>query len=149
LKPVSAETVIQDQPVRCVVSPTSPAISPGSDPPWVAPLRPDLLADQLLATCPQLSDLILTGYGHISAPGQLEQLLSELTRAQARAPVHAALGQLLTAQLPGLLAAATDAPTGLLPGLLDLALTRCPSPPRPRQISFPSTAPVSLRLLSQ
>ena len=35
---------------------------PGSDPPWVAPLRPDLLAEQLLATCAQLSDLILAGY---------------------------------------------------------------------------------------
>ena len=39
---------------------------PGSDPPWVAPLRPDLLAEQLLATCPQLSDLILAGYASAS-----------------------------------------------------------------------------------
>ena len=35
---------------------------PGSDPPWVAPLRPDLLAEQLLATCAQLTDLVLAGY---------------------------------------------------------------------------------------
>lgn len=38
---------------------------PGSDPPWVAALRPDLLAEQLLATCPQLSDLVLSGYACI------------------------------------------------------------------------------------
>jgi tetratricopeptide (TPR) repeat protein len=101
---------------------------PGSDPPWVAPMRPDLLAEQLLATCPQLPDLVLTGYGHISGPGQLEQLLTELTRAQARAMVHAALDQLLTAQLPAMVTAAADAPAGLLPDLLDLALTCCPQP---------------------
>ena len=39
---------------------------PGSDPPWVAPLRPDLLAEQLLATCAQLSDLVLAGYASIA-----------------------------------------------------------------------------------
>jgi len=101
---------------------------PGSDPPWVAPLRPDLLAEQLLATCPQLNDLVLSGYAFIDAPGQLEHLLTELTRAAGRAPVHEALEQLLVAHLPRLLDAAIDAPASRLPDLLGLALTRCPRP---------------------
>jgi tetratricopeptide (TPR) repeat protein len=101
---------------------------PGSNPPWVAPLRPDLLAEQLLATCPQLNDLVLSGYAFIGTPGQLEHLLTELTRAAGRPPVHEALEQLLIAHLPRLLAAAIDAPAGQLPDLLSLALTRCPQP---------------------
>ena len=99
---------------------------PGSDPPWVAPMRPDLLAEQLLATCPQLSELILAGYAQIDAPGQLEQLLTELTRAETRTPVFEALDRLLTAHLPVLLTITTEAPSSRLPNLLDLALTRCP-----------------------
>jgi tetratricopeptide (TPR) repeat protein len=101
---------------------------PGSDPPWAAPLRPDLLAEQLLATCPELSDLVLSGYACIDAPEQLEQLLTELTRAAGRARVHEALEQLLAVHLPGLVAAALDAPSSRLPELLGLALTRCPQP---------------------
>ena len=101
---------------------------PGSDPPWVAPLRPDLLAEQLLATCAQLSDLILAGYASAGRPEQLEQLLAELTHADTRRPVREALGQLLDAHLPVLFTAAVDSPAGRLPDLLDLALTYCPQP---------------------
>ena len=89
---------------------------PGSDPPWVAPLRPDLLAEQLLATCAQLSDLILAGYASAGRPEQLEQLLAELTHADTRRPVREALGQLLDAHLPVLFTAAVDSPAGRLPG---------------------------------
>jgi tetratricopeptide (TPR) repeat protein len=99
---------------------------PGSDPPWVAPLRPDLLAEQLLASCPQLTDLVLGGYSDIAPPGQLEQLLTELTRADTRIPVREALDKLLTLYLPGLLTAAIDRPSGRLPDLLAVALARCP-----------------------
>jgi hypothetical protein len=52
---------------------------PGSDPTWVAPMRPDLLAEQLLASCPRLADLVLAGYASIGTPKQAEQILAELT----------------------------------------------------------------------
>jgi hypothetical protein len=99
---------------------------PGSGPPWVAPLRPDLLAEQLLATCTQLTDLVLVGYA--SMPGQAEPMLTELTRAGARLPVRGALDRLLAGHLHGLLTAAIDAPAGRLPDLLDLALQLAPQP---------------------
>ena len=101
---------------------------PGGDPPWVAPLRPDLLAEQLLASCPQLTELSLAGYSSITVLGQREQLLTELIRAGSRAPVREALDQLLVTQLPGLLTTATGNPFTRLPDLLAVALTRCPQP---------------------
>jgi tetratricopeptide (TPR) repeat protein len=101
---------------------------PGSDPPWVAPLRPDLLAEQLLATCAQLSELVLAGYASAGRPEQVEQLLAELTHADTRPAVREALGQLLDAYLPVLFTAAVDSPSSRLPDLLDLALTHCPQP---------------------
>ena len=101
---------------------------PGSDPPWVAPLRPDLLAEQLLATCAQLSELVVAGYASITVPGQAEQILTELTRAGTRPPVHGALERLLDDHLPDLLTAAIDAPAGRLPDLLDHALQLAPQP---------------------
>ena len=101
---------------------------PGGDPPWVAPLRPDLLAEQLLASCPQLIELSLAGYSSITVWGQLEQLLTELIRAGTRTPVREALDQLLATQLPGLLTTAIDNPSTRLPDLLAVALTRCPQP---------------------
>ena len=101
---------------------------PGSDPPWVAPLRPDLLAEQLLATCAQLTDLVLAGYANITMPEQAEQILTELTRAGTRPPVREALDRLLGDQLPDLLTAAIDAPAGRLPDLLDNALQLAPQP---------------------
>ncbi|WP_222273157.1 tetratricopeptide repeat protein [Modestobacter marinus] len=103
---------------------------PGAEPPWVAPLRPDLLAEQLLATCPALTDLVLTGYRQItdsaSSGAQVEQLLAELTRSATREPVRDALDRLLTDRLPDLLTAALADPAGRLPDLLDRALTQCP-----------------------
>ena len=101
---------------------------PGGDPPWVAPLRPDLMAEQLLASCPQLSDLSLAGYSSITVWGQLEQLLTELIRADTRTPVREALDQLLATQLANLLEVAIDHPSTRLPDLLAVALTRCPQP---------------------
>ena len=101
---------------------------PGSDPSWVAPLRPDLLAEQLLATCAQLSDLVLAGYASITMPGQAGQILTELTRAGTRLPVRDALDRLLGDHLPDLLTAAIDAPAGRLPDLLDHALQLVPQP---------------------
>ena len=101
---------------------------PGSDPPWVAPLRPDLLAEQLLATCAQLSELVLAGYASITMPEQAEQILTELTRAGTRLPVREALDRLLDDHLPDLLTAAIDAPAGRLPDLLDHALQLAPQP---------------------
>ena len=101
---------------------------PGSDPPWVAPLRPDLLAEQLLATCAQLSELVLAGYASITMPEQAEQILTELTRAGTRLPVRGALDRLLDDYLPDLLTAAIDAPAGRLPDLLDRALQQAPQP---------------------
>lgn len=98
----------------------------GIDPPWVAPLRPDLLAEQLLATCAQLSDLVLAGYA--SMPEQAEQILTELNRAGTRLPVRGALDLLLDDHLPDLLTAAIDAPAGRLPELLDQAQQLAPQP---------------------
>jgi hypothetical protein len=106
---------------------------PGSDPPWVAPLRPDLLAEQLLATCAQLTDLVLVGYA--SMPGQAEQILAELTRAGTRLPVRGALDLLLAGHLPGLLGAAIDAPAGRLSDLLDHALQLTPKPALAAQLA--------------
>ena len=100
---------------------------PGSDPPWVAPLRPDLLAEQLLATCAQLADLVLAGYASARRPEQAEQMLTELTHAGTRPPVREALGRLLDARLPVLFTAAIDRPSSRLPDLLDLALTQLPA----------------------
>ena len=101
---------------------------PGSDPPWAAPLRPYPVAEQLLATCAQLSDLVLAGFPRVSTPRQLEQLLTELTRAGTRPPVRGALDRLLDDHLPDLLTAAIDAPAGRLPDLLDQALQLAPQP---------------------
>jgi Tetratricopeptide repeat len=101
---------------------------PGSDPPWVAPLRPDLLAEQLLATCAQLTELVLAGYTSITLPEQAEQILTELTRAGARPPVCGALERLLDDHLPDLLTAAIETPAGQLPDLLDHALQLAPQP---------------------
>ena len=42
--------------------------------------------------------------------GQLEQLLTKLTRADIRTPVRNALGRLLNAHLPDLVDAAVEAP---------------------------------------
>lgn len=64
---------------------------PGSDPPWIVPLCPDLLAEQLLATCAQLTELVLVGYARITMPEQAEQILTELTHAGTRLPVREAL----------------------------------------------------------
>ena len=101
---------------------------PGGDPPWVAPLRPDLLAEQLLATCAQLTDLVLASYGSITTHGQAEQMLTELTRAGTRPPVRGALDRLLGGHLPDLLTAAIHASEGQLPDLVDLALQLAPQP---------------------
>ena len=108
---------------------------PGSDPPWVAPLRPDLLAEQLLATCAQLSELVLAGYASITMPEQAEQILTELTRAGTRLPVRGALDRLLDDHLPDLLTAAIDAPAGRLPDLLDRALQLAPQPGQAAQLA--------------
>ena len=64
----------------------------------------------------------------LARPAQLEQLLTVLTQAGARAPVREALSRLLAAHLPDLLTATLDAPAGRLPDLLDLALVHCPQP---------------------
>ena len=103
-------------------------VYPGSDPPWVEPLRPDLLAEQLLASCDQLTELVLAGYASITLPEQVEQILTELTRAGTRLPVRGALDRLLGDYLPDLLTAAIDAPAGRLPDLLDRALQLAPQP---------------------
>ena len=102
---------------------------PGSDndPPWVAPLRPDLLAEQLLATCAQLTKLVLAGYASITTPEQAEQILTELTRAGTRLPVRGALSRLLDDHLPDLLTAAIDAPAGSR----TCSTTRCDWRPSP------------------
>ncbi|HEY3981052.1 MAG TPA: tetratricopeptide repeat-containing serine protease family protein [Streptosporangiaceae bacterium] len=113
---------------RAAVSAWLHELYPGADPPWTAPVRPDPLAEQLLASCPQLSDLVLAGYAVIDQPEQLEQVLAELTRAGGRQAVRDALARLLDTHLPDLLAAAVRAPAGRLPDLLDLALTLIPRP---------------------
>jgi hypothetical protein len=117
-----------DAAARAAVATRLRQLYPGSDPPWVAPLRPDLLAGQLLATCVQLSDLILAGYASAGKPEQLEQLLAELTHADTRPAVREALSHLLDARLSVLFAAAVDRSSSRLPDLLDLALTHCPRP---------------------
>jgi tetratricopeptide (TPR) repeat protein len=101
---------------------------PGSDPPWVAPLRPDLLAEQLLATCAQLSELVLAGYASATLPDQAEQILTELTRAGTRLAVRGALDRLLHDHLRDLVTVAIDAPAGSFPDLLDQALQLAPQP---------------------
>ena len=113
---------------RAAVATWLRGLYPGSDPPWVAPLRPDLLAEQLLATCAQLTEVVLAGYASITMPEQAEQILTELTRAGTRPPVRGALDRLLNDHLPDLLTAAVDAPAGLLPDLLDHALQLAPQP---------------------
>ena len=113
---------------RAAVATWLRGLYPGSDPPWIAPLRPDLLAEQLLATCDQLTELVLAGYASITMPEQAEQILTELTRAGTRPPVRGALDRLLNDHLPDLLTAAIDTPTGQLPDLLDQALQLAPQP---------------------
>ena len=113
---------------RAAVATWLRGLYPGSDPPWVAPLRPDLLAEQLLASCEQLSELVLAGYASITVPEQTEQILAELTRAGTRHPVRGALDRLLANHLPDLLTAAMRAPAGRLPDLLDHALRLAPQP---------------------
>ncbi|SNR82493.1 Tetratricopeptide repeat-containing protein [Geodermatophilus saharensis] len=119
--------------IRGAVATWLHGIYPGTTPVWVVPLRPDLLTEQLLATCAELTDLVLTGYGRITDEGnasgaQAEQVLAELTRAAGRNPVSAALDRLLSDRLPDLLDAALINPAGRLPDLLDRALTKCPQP---------------------
>ena len=72
--------------------------TPELSPPWISPLRPDLLTEQLLTTCPDLAELVLTGYDRLTAddqaPGgaQVAQLLTELTRAATATPSPSGAG---------------------------------------------------------
>ncbi len=101
---------------------------PGVGRAGISALRPDLLAEQLLATVEHLPDLTLAVYAHVSAAEELAQLLAELIRAAGRPQVHLALDRLLSTHLPDLLRAALAHPTGSLPTQLDLAVTRVPQP---------------------
>jgi tetratricopeptide (TPR) repeat protein len=102
---------------------------------YVAPLRPDLLAEQHLADTPDLAELTVNAYQHTTSPPQVAKLLAELTRASRAYPaVQAALHQLLDYGLPGLFDQAVGAPTSPIPGVLTQALQIAPHPEAAAQL---------------
>jgi tetratricopeptide (TPR) repeat protein len=102
---------------------------------YVAPLRPDLLAEQQLADTPDLAKLTVNVYQHTTSSTQVERLLAELTQAaNAHRTVNLALNQLLDAHLPELLDQALKAPTSPTPGLLSRALQIVPHPEAATQL---------------
>ncbi|HMA46758.1 MAG TPA: hypothetical protein VKP11_06110 [Frankiaceae bacterium] len=110
----------------------------------VAPLRPDLLAEQLLADTddlPSLADAALAAVladaagveaGSVDDQQTITQILSELTRASHREQVHAAVDHLLSRRLPALvgrtIAVRHDRPLPPLPAAVAAALVAAPQP---------------------
>jgi Trypsin-like peptidase domain/Tetratricopeptide repeat/Anaphase-promoting complex subunit 5 len=102
---------------------------PGNDARYVAPMRPDLLAEQLLASYSRLNDLVLEGSDRITTPEQAVRILTELYRAAPkRKVIHDALAAFLAARLEALLKLAIDNRSGPLPNALDLAIREAPQP---------------------
>jgi tetratricopeptide (TPR) repeat protein len=97
------------------------------------PLRPELLAEQHLADTAQLPDLAVSvtrlAAGQPWAARLLTQLLAELTRGAPNQPaVHAALDQLLAAELPQIVHLAITSDHAELADLASLALQLTPQP---------------------
>ena len=101
---------------------------------WLAPLRPDLLAEQLLATTSDLAGLVAAAHDHGGTAAATAQLLGELTRAGHRPPVAHALDRLLASHLPDLLDQVLADPAGRLTPLLDQALHHTPQPAAAAQL---------------
>jgi hypothetical protein len=102
-------------------------IYPGD--PWVAPPRPDLVTEQLLAETPDLRELVLNAAEHVGTARQSAHLLSELTRAAPnRGAIYDTLAALLQSRLPALLDLAVSNVTSPLPAALELAIRQAPQP---------------------
>ena len=95
---------------------------------YVAPLRPDLLAEQHVADTPDLPQVARNAYQHTTSTAQVVQLLAELTAARTRPTVLAALNEVLDDGLSELFDQALRAPTSPIPGLLAQALQVAPQP---------------------
>jgi tetratricopeptide (TPR) repeat protein len=96
---------------------------------YLAPLRPDLLAEQHLADTPELAQLTVSAYDRMTAVRQVAQLLAELTNAAPSQPtVRAAVALLLDERLSQLVDQAISEPGSPIPGLLALALRLAPPP---------------------
>jgi tetratricopeptide (TPR) repeat protein len=96
---------------------------------WVAPLRPDLVTEQLLAETPDLRELVLNAAEHVGTIGQSAHLLNELTRAAPnRDAIYDALAALLRSRLPALLDLAVSNVSSPLPAALELAVRQAPQP---------------------
>ncbi len=100
---------------------------------WLAPLRPDLLAEQLLATTSDLAGLVAAAHEH-GGTTAAAQLLGELTRAGHQPPVAHALDRLLASHLPDLLDQVLADPAGRLTPVLDHALHHLPQPAAAAQL---------------
>jgi Tetratricopeptide repeat len=95
----------------------------------VAPLRPDLITEQLLAESPDLTELVLSTAEVATSAEQQAHLLGELTRAAPnRSVIHDALATLLRTRLPTLVDLALDNVTSPLPSVLEAALRQAPQP---------------------
>ena len=107
------------------------ALNPGPD--YWNPLRPDPLADQLLADLDVLPELALTvteqAIQHTDH-ATMDRMLVELTRAAAASGAAAAtaLSRILNDRLADLLDAALSDPEGPLPQRLTAALDQVPAP---------------------
>lgn len=100
---------------------------PGNDARYVAPMRPDLLTEQLLASCSRLSQLVEDGSERISTPEQAVRILTELYRAAPRREaIHDALAAFLGKRLEALLSLAINNLDSPLPNALDLAIRETP-----------------------
>ncbi|WP_214327556.1 S1 family peptidase, partial [Nonomuraea sediminis] len=98
--------------------------------PTLAPLKPDLLAEQLLAGTPELPALVLAVHDHPArTTAHLVQLFDVLRLAAPQRPqVLDALRDLLRVRLADLVEVALAEPYSQLPGLLEAALALCPAP---------------------
>ncbi|MGN7200335.1 tetratricopeptide repeat protein, partial [Arthrobacter sp. SAFR-044] len=104
---------------------------PGPEPPWIVPLRPDLVAEELLATTDRLTDLADSALALLldaQDNAAVSQLLRGLVRASHRHTVHTSLDRVLSAHLPALLDRALADQTAPLPAVLDRALQAAPQP---------------------
>ncbi|MFE1441912.1 trypsin-like peptidase domain-containing protein [Streptomyces sp. NPDC058739] len=90
----------------------------------IAPLEPDLLAEQLLSTTPELPGLLVAVYRHESSTAEhAANMLESLSLAAGnRADVRDALRHFVAECLGDLVAQAAAEPGGRLPGLIEIAL---------------------------
>ncbi|MFD9328619.1 trypsin-like peptidase domain-containing protein [Streptomyces sp. NPDC060065] len=92
----------------------------------ISAIEPDLLAEELLGTTPDLDRIVVSIYRHEASTAEhAASMLEALSLAAGgRASVRGALLHFLAKCLGSLVAQAAEEPDGRLPGLIEIALTQ-------------------------